>query len=165
MTTCNTTANLYGNNNTRTCEHKCLDINSYADAQSSYRYCAQTCTNLTGPPAIFYYRNNFTKICVISTDCPDNYFADNTTMNCVAKCPNINNLTTQTWGHIATQTCVNQCYGSLWGDASTGIPLCIPLCPSVPAKWSYDGDMTCVTICPEIQDPLNLTRPWIMHFG
>jgi len=69
-------------------------------------------------------------------------------MNCVAKCPKTSSNTVQTWGHRDTQTCVTQCYGSLWGDTSTKIPLCIPLCPSVPAKWSNDGDMTCVTRCP-----------------
>jgi len=67
----------------------------------------------------------------------------------VAKCP-IVNVNQQTWGHISTQTCVSKCYGSLWGDASTGIPLCINLCPSVPAKWSYNTDMICVTVCPAV---------------
>ena len=49
---------------------------------------------------------------------------------------------------MATKKCVTSCYGTLWGDASTGIPLCVSQCPSVPAKWSNNGDMTCVTICP-----------------
>jgi hypothetical protein len=40
------------------------------------------------------------------------------------------------------------CYGSLWGDDSTGIALCVPLCPSLPPKWSYDPEMLCVTECP-----------------
>ncbi len=44
--------------------------------------------------------------CVISTDCQVGWFADNSTKFCVPKCPIINNGTQQTWGHIATRTCV-----------------------------------------------------------
>jgi hypothetical protein len=68
-------------------------------------------------------------------DCPVNYFADNSTKDCVRLCPNNTN---QTWGHYPTKTCVIICYGNLWSDESTGIPLCIPLCPALPPKWSYD---------------------------
>lgn len=113
------------------------------------RFCHSNCTDPVNPTTsvvTLYYRNNFTKVCVISTGCPANYFGDNSTDFCVKYCPIVS--TQQTWGHISTQTCVNQCYGNLWGDASTGVPLCIAKCPSLPAKWSYDPTMICVTMCP-----------------
>ena len=150
VTTCNASQLLFGNNKTLTCELKCLDIDSWADAQHVNRFCHSNCTdpvNAVTSAVTLYYRNNFTKICVISTACPNGHFGDNSTDFCVKVCPIINSIQ-QTWGHIATQTCVSQCYGSLWGDTSTGIPVCISLCPSVPAKWSFNGDMTCVTMCP-----------------
>ena len=97
MDTCNASHNLFGNNKTRNCEKQCVDRDSYADHIHPNRYCAEECTN-NGD--ILYYRNNYTKTCVLSTDCPDNYFGDNSTKFCVSKCPIISNGTTQTWGHI-----------------------------------------------------------------
>lgn len=61
-------------------------------------------------------------------------------------CPIVNS--NQTWGHRSSHTCVRECYGLVWGDASSGIALCVTECPSVPPKWSYDGNMTCMTVCP-----------------
>jgi hypothetical protein len=40
------------------------------------------------------------------------------------------------------------------GDASSGIALCVTECPSVPPKWSYDGNMTCMTVCPHFTGPV-----------
>lgn len=80
--------------------------------------------------------------------CSTDYFGDNVTKDCVAKCP-VNN-SAQTWGHQPTKTCVLKCYNSQWGDASTGVPLCVSLCPVLPAKWSYNPTMLCMDVCPAI---------------
>ena len=139
--TCTAANYLFGNNDTQTCETECIDYESYADHIHPNRYCIADCTdenvtNNTSTTAddviILYYRNNYTKTCVVSMDCPYNYFADNITKDCVSDCPL--NGTNKTWGHRPTKTCVTICYGSLWGDDSTGIALCIPLCPSLPPK-------------------------------
>jgi hypothetical protein len=79
-------------------------------------------------------------------DCPTDYFADNLTKNCVAKCPVKNG--SQTWGNQPTKTCITKCYSSRWADLSTGIPLCVVLCPELPPAWSYDPTMECVNVCP-----------------
>lgn len=76
VTTCNASHNLFGNNNTLECVLKCVDIDSYADAQHPNRFCIKMCTDVG---LVQYYRNNFTKTCVVSTGCPANYFADNNT--------------------------------------------------------------------------------------
>ena len=92
--TCDSGNDLYGNNDTQTCESTCIDFESFADAQHPKRFCIAKCTNTLTD---LYYRNNFTKICVVSTDCPTDYFGDNSTEYCVAKCPFWNS--SQTWGH------------------------------------------------------------------
>lgn len=147
VTTCNASHSLFGNNKTLTCEPKCIDSDSFADAVHTNRFCNSECVdNTTAGGIVLFYRNTFTKTCVISTACPAEYFGDNSTDSCVGKCPVVNGV--ETWGHKATQTCVQKCYGSLWGDNSTGIRLCVSLCPKVPAKWSYDTDMLCMFVCP-----------------
>lgn len=145
--TCSSTANpaLFGNNNTQFCVSKCIDADSYADAQSTHRYCISTCAWVG---ATIYYRNKYTKICVLSSGCPTNYFGDNSTLDCVFSCPRVNG--NQTWGYYPTRTCLQECYASTWGDASTGLALCVGICPTVPPKWSYDGNMTCMSTCPTV---------------
>ena len=59
---------------------------SFADAQHPNRFCIEWCTDNSD----LYYRNNYTKVCVRSTDCPEDYFGDNSTKACVAKCPVVN---------------------------------------------------------------------------
>ena len=76
-------------------------------------------------------------------DCQDDYFADNISEYCVRKCPK-DDTGAQTWGHVSTKTCIEKCYGSLWGDDTTGIPLCVVKCPALPMRWSYDPTMLCV---------------------
>lgn len=56
---CNASGNYFGNNKTKTCETTCLDFQSYAEAQSSYRVCIDRCLSL---PSVLY-ANNFTKKC------------------------------------------------------------------------------------------------------
>ena len=53
------------------------------------------------------------------------------------KCPNVTGV--ETWGYIATKTCVALCFDNTWGDNSTGKRLCVSQCPSLPMRWSYDG--------------------------
>jgi hypothetical protein len=137
--TCDGGINTYGNNNTQTCERECIDFESFADYIHPNRFCIQNCTN---DGLDIYYRNNYTKRCTMAMGCPTNYFGDNATSDCVANCSIVNGQ--HTWGHIATMTCVTQCYGSLWGDNSTGLPICVSLCPSVPPRWSYDPPNLCV---------------------
>ena len=141
--TCNATGDYYGNNDTQTCEQECIDFESFADAQHPNRFCIGVCTNTVGQ---IYYRNNETKVCVVPMDCQTDYFADNISEYCVRKCPK--NGSTQTWGHPPTKTCVEKCYGPLWGDDTTGIPKCIIKCPALPMRWSYDTTMLCVAECP-----------------
>ncbi len=112
------TIDTYGNNSTQTCEANCIDIGSYADVVGIMRYCISLCTNIVStsiPPVItYYYRNNQTKQCVLSTGCPyDNVkdlyqFGDNSTLYCQAACPIINSV--QSWGYRPTRTCVAMCY-------------------------------------------------------
>lgn len=85
---------LFGNNETQTCELKCIDFESFADSNSYNRYCAKECNDTATQ---LFYRNNYTKVCVVPDDCPDGYFADNHTKYCVAKCPIVDGV--QTWGH------------------------------------------------------------------
>ena len=93
---CNESHLLFGNNKTQTCVTKCIDPDSYADFIHPNRFCNIRCTDdLIND--ILYYRNNYTKTCVISKNCPTNYFGDNSTDMCVAKCPIVNGG--QTWGH------------------------------------------------------------------
>ena len=157
----NASVSEYGNNSTQTCEAECLDRNSYADAQNPWRFCIDVCTWTTTDK---YYRNNQTGICVVSTGCSgtfnystsnsyeQTYFADNLTLYCVQKCPNVSG--TPTWGYFPTQTCVALCYGDTWGDNSTGRPICVSLCAEYPTPlWSYNGPgdksiMLCVDVCP-----------------
>lgn len=124
---------------------------------SPSRYCIALCTNsVVGNITTLYYRNNFTSTCVISTGCNITDFADNSSAYCVEKCPIVPNATgTQTWGYIPTQTCVALCLPTTFGDNSTGIPLCVSLCPTLPTpKWSYKGPnsnmtvMLCMIVCP-----------------
>ncbi len=98
----------FGNNETQTCEKDCLDNNSFADAISPRRYCIALCTNaVSGAVTTLYYRNNYTKTCVISTGCSKDYFGDNITAYCVKKCSKVpNNTGVQSWGYIPTKTCV-----------------------------------------------------------
>lgn len=131
----NSTFNEFGNNSTQTCETECLDRNAFADAQTPRRFCIDVCTWVG---SVKYYRNNQTGICVVSTSCTGTfnysasttytelYFADNYTLYCVQKCPNISGV--PSWGYLPTLTCVALCYGNTWGDNSTGVPLCVSLC-------------------------------------
>ena len=138
---------LFGNNDTQTCVETCLDFESFADFVNPYRFCIADCLDSATD---IYYRNNYSKTCVLSTDCPDTpdlYFGDNHTHYCVRKCPIVDGE--QTWGHEDTQTCVDYCYGSLWGDDTTGVPLCVSLCPALPMRWSYDPTKLCVARWPE----------------
>jgi len=153
----NATYSEFGNNSTQTCETKCLDNNSFADAQSPRRYCIALCTNTATD---LYYRNNFTMTCVRSTGCNSAYFGDNLTAYCVNKCPKVPSaanasILVQTWGYRPTQTCVELCLPATFGDDSSGIPLCVSLCAEFPVpKWSYLGPndnmsvMLCMAVCP-----------------
>ena len=115
------------------------------------------CTNaVAGAVTTLYYRNNYTKTCVISTGCSKDYFGDNITAYCVKKCSKVpNNTGVQSWGYVPTKTCVSLCLPTTFGDDSSGVPLCVSLCPEYPvSKWSYKGpndDMTvmlCKSTCP-----------------
>ena len=83
----------------------------------------------------------------------ETYFADNSTLYCVQKCPNISG--NATWGYFPTQTCVALCHDNTWGDNSTGRPICVSLCAEYPVPlWSYNGPgdnsiMLCVAVCPD----------------
>lgn len=85
MLTCNGshTTPLFGNNATRRCVPVCLDYNSYAESQTTYRLCVAGC--LTTPA--FHYANNHTKVCGPSIDCQIGYYGENTTQLCVESCP------------------------------------------------------------------------------
>jgi hypothetical protein len=63
---------LWGNNNTRTCEFICLDLNAYVEDQANNpnRVCVAKCH----PIPVFHYANNYTKVCGISLNCPTNTF-------------------------------------------------------------------------------------------
>jgi hypothetical protein len=80
------------------------------------------------------------------------YFADNFTLYCVQKCPNITGV--PSWGYVPTLTCVALCFTETYGDNSTGIPLCVSLCSEYPTPlWAYDGPgdksvMLCMAVCP-----------------
>lgn len=77
--------------------------------------------------------------CVTSLNCPNvplspsMTFGDNATRSCQANCTN------DTFGDPTLRNCVSQCLKSsqtgtehYYGDKSTGINLCVTVCPSTP---------------------------------
>lgn len=140
--TCSLANNLFGNNNTKTCEAKCIDVNSFADDQSTYRVCVAVCSS----SPLFYYANNETKKCGVSTACPTNYYGDSNTQKCVAYCP----TGFFAYTNATSRVCLATCLPPTVGDTSTGYGVCVNVCPTVPMLWA-NLDPTiqlCVNPCP-----------------
>jgi len=144
--TCSAANGYFGNNNTKTCVSKCIDVDSYADDQSTYRVCAALCS----ATPLFYYANNETKVCGISTACPTNYYGENTTQTCMAYCP----TGTFAYATASVRICIDVCLPPTVGDTSSGHGVCVNLCPTVPMLWA-NLDPTiqlCVNPCPTTGD-------------
>ena len=90
--------------------------------------------------------------CVISSNCPlspSMTFGDNTTRTCLSNCTN------NQFGDPNSRNCVIQCpklavtgTEHYYGDKSTGINLCITICPSMPRLFGDNTTNLCVSQCP-----------------
>ena len=94
--------------------------------------CVTTCPTV---PSYFGYDPD--DECV--EECPEGYFADESTRLCVEACP----LSTKQYGDISTNYCVDQC----------------PMIPDLFGQDLNDGNRTCVEECEEglFADPLTRT--------
>ena len=148
---------LWGNNNTRTCEFICLDLNAYVEYQSNnpYRVCVAKCHPL---PA-FHYANNYTKVCGPSINCPTNTFGENNTQLCVFSCP------TSSYGYqtATNKICIDICPTNWYGQNSTGVNLCVTQCASIPPLYADPVTKLCLPACsaPYYADPT--TRKCVLN--
>lgn len=77
-------------------------------------------------------------------------FGDNVTRSCVSNCSN------GTFGDPVSRSCLAQCQSftatgtsTYYSDKSTGIYLCVTICPVLPALFGYNNTNTCVSECPQ----------------
>ena len=137
---------LYGDPLTKTCEPKCIQPLTWADSQT--RDCQSPCSALPIPT----YSENFNMRCVTAMNCPTTpsmTFGDNTTRSCVSNCSN------GKFGHPLDRNCLTQCPSQAitttehyYGDKSTGINLCVTVCPSTPRLFGDNDTNLCVAQCP-----------------
>lgn len=90
--------------------------------------------------------------CVTSSNCPTTpslTFGDNSTRSCLSNCSN------NEFGDPTSRNCVTQCPGLIvtgtehyYGDLSTGINLCVTVCPAMPRLFGNNGTNLCVAECP-----------------
>lgn len=138
--------NLYGDPSTITCVSRCVTPLTWADYQT--RLCQSTCS----ATPIATYSENFYFTCVISLSCPTSpsiTFGDNNTRSCLSNC------TLGTFGDPTSRNCVTQCpnasttgTSTYYSDITTGVYLCVVICPIKPSQFGLNSTNTCVDTCP-----------------
>ena len=101
--------------------------------------CVSDCTT-TDDLILYFYSPNTT--CIAS--CPEEYFADNTTLSCVEACPE------QSYGYTDNNTCLSGCPDGYYADDHS--QMCVLFCPKVTAFYADDSTNKCVQVCPVVPD-------------
>jgi len=145
----------YAENTTKTCESTCTS--GYSDPVS--KYCVARCPS---NPLSFGYNSVCYSTCPADTfgnqlygdygsqtcqaSCPVVegvvYFADPTTLTCVAVCPISSNLWGDTNIFVCQATCIDNEY------RNPAIQQCVAVCPSDPELYADDSTGNCVQVCP-----------------
>ena len=146
----------YGFNSTLECQTQCknpvtnLFDGSFADPQ--LRICVIICSDV--PMSTF--GENITYTCVEAKYCPSLTWAEVTVYNrqCRPICPPPNTNSkgnAQMYAENLTSSCVTQCPTYSYADLSTGVGLCVYVCPSLTngtLQFADNSTKKCVTICP-----------------
>lgn len=127
--------NTYASDDSQTCVEKCPN-NSYAYQKNCIYFCPNG-----------YYINYANQKCVLPVNCPINYYADNQTTSCLARCSN------GTFGDATTRTCITMCYGINFADPLTG--LCSSTCTGGLIKNSLTFSCTGSCTSGYFYDPSN----------
>lgn len=144
------TIDSYGDASTHACEKKCVQVNTWADAQT--RLCQATCSATPNPT----YSENINYRCVSSLNCPATpqlTYGENHDRTCIATCwynPSWDNTVIQ-YADNSTRMCVDRCPGVTFGTLFTNAPLCVSVCPDVPRQFGDLSTNLCVAECPSGQ--------------
>ena len=145
----------FGQNDTLNCQTTCTYPNastydgSFADPQTNI--CMDICT----AAPISTFGENATYTCVEPYASPNNTWAEAkvSSRKCVNPCPAASSThgTPQTFGDNLTHTCVAACPTYTFADLSTGIGLCVYICPNLTNgtyQFADNSSKTCLTVCP-----------------